>query len=107
MAKGLTIVWPSGSFGIYSDLDLLVQILRNLIANAIRYTDTGAINVSCIADNNELTIKIEDSGIGISAENLDSIFEEYSQIGNEERDRQKELGLGLAIVRHCSNIASR
>lgn len=104
VAKGLSIVWPSASFGIHSDRALLEQILRNLIANAIRYTDSGVIKVSCVADDDELTIKVEDSGIGISAQNLDSIFEEYNQVGNEERDRQKGLGLGLAIVRRCAAL---
>lgn len=101
-AKGLSIIWPRESFAVHSDRELLERILRNLVANAIRYTRKGCITVSGRIDSNNLIIDVEDTGIGIAAENQESIFDEYNQLENQQRDRQKGLGLGLAIVRRCA-----
>jgi len=102
--KGLFIAWPSEAFAIHSDRDIIEQILRNLISNAIRYSNEGRITISCKRGNNELLISIEDTGIGIAEEDQHSIFEEYNQLDNLERDRQKGLGLGLALVKRSAKL---
>jgi len=103
-AKGLSILWPSSHVAIHSDRDLFEQILRNLLANAVRYTDQGSISVSCKGENDEWVISITDTGLGIAEENQKGIFEEFNQLGNRERDRQKGLGLGLAIVKRSAQL---
>jgi len=84
---------------VYSDPNLLERILRNLISNAIRYTDYGEVKVVCNNENGLLMLDVVDTGVGIKPENIPYIFDEYYQVSNQNRDRLKGLGLGLAIVR--------
>ena len=88
-----------------TDPVLLERILRNLIENALRYTRRGGILVGCrrTADGG-LRIAVVDSGIGIPADRQADIFEEFTQLGNPERDRRKGLGLGLAIVQRLAQL---
>jgi len=97
-AKGLQITWPQKSVFIYTDPVLLEQVLRNLVANAIRYTPTGQINVSCFINDNKVRFEVKDSGIGIEESQQQAIFNEFYQVGNQQRDSRHGLGLGLAIV---------
>lgn len=89
---------------IYSDPFLLERMLRNLISNAIRYTDTGGVAVRCMCTPDKVELEIADTGIGIKASMLPHIFEEYYQADNPHRDRRKGLGLGLAIVRRIEGL---
>ena len=102
--KNLLIHWPTCAFAVHSDQELVEQILRNFISNAIRYTDKGSITIRCVAENEQIIISVSDTGIGISEENKKAIFDEYNQIGNSERDRTKGLGLGLAIVQRTADL---
>lgn len=84
----------------YCDGILLERVLRNLLSNAVQYTATGFVSISCQDDvDGSKLITLEDSGIGIPAENSEDVFSEYYQLNNLNRDRSKGLGLGLAIVR--------
>ncbi len=84
----------------YADMALVELILRNLITNAIRYTETGGVLIGCRARSNRtLIVEIWDTGIGIPEVEQENIFREFHQIGNPERDRQKGFGLGLAIAK--------
>ncbi|UBF28421.1 RsbRD N-terminal domain-containing protein [Kovacikia minuta CCNUW1] len=78
----------------------LQQILTNLLSNAIRYTETGSINILCQElSNHHWLLSIKDTGIGISVENQSQIFEPYFQIDSHLRSPDTEgTGLGLAIV---------
>ncbi|MBI4984958.1 MAG: response regulator [Rhodocyclales bacterium] len=87
---------------VRSDAQLLEQVLRNLLANAVRYTESGGIVVGCRKRKGAWRIDVADSGIGIPAAEHEKVFQEFYQIGNPERDRHKGLGLGLAIVRRLS-----
>lgn len=83
----------------YSDPMIVELILRNLIANAIRYTESGGLLVGCRArGENRLSIEVWDTGIGIPAEKTEELFREFQQLDNPERDSQKGFGLGLAIA---------
>jgi signal transduction histidine kinase len=86
------------------DPDLLERILRNLIENAIRYTPQGRILVGCRRSPDSLRVDVIDTGIGIAAHHLDSIFEEFFQVGNDARNRAQGLGLGLAIVQRLVHL---
>lgn len=102
--KGLNFSMPSNDYVVYSDPFLLDRILRNLISNAIRYTDSGGVNICCDAVENGFRFAVIDTGIGIRPEALPHIFDEYYQVDNQHRDRRKGLGLGLAIVRRVEGL---
>lgn len=89
---------------VYSDPFLLERMMRNLISNAIRYTDQGTVEVKCRCLPEAVEICVQDTGIGIRPEVLPYIFEEYYQVDNPHRDRRKGLGLGLAIVRRVEEL---
>jgi CheY-like chemotaxis protein len=74
-------------------------VLRNLLENAIRYTERGGVAVTCRRSGGDVAITVTDTGIGIPALEQARIFDEFYQIHNPARDRRKGLGLGLAIVR--------
>ncbi|MBK1838661.1 response regulator [Azospirillum sp. YIM B02556] len=89
---------------IRSDRVLLGRMLRNLVENAIRYTDRGEILVEAAVQADHLVIGVRDTGSGIPADQIDRVFEELYQVDNPERDRNQGLGLGLAIVRRLSTL---
>ena len=83
---------------VLSDSVLLELILRNLVSNAIRYTEHGGVLVACRHRGNEAVLEVWDTGIGIAPEYQQEVFREFHQLGNPERDRHKGLGLGLSIA---------
>lgn len=87
---------------ILSDPALVELILRNLVANAIRYTERGGVLVACRRRGGEVAVEVWDTGIGIAADEQREVFREFHQLGNPERDRRKGFGLGLAI---CKGLA--
>jgi CheY-like chemotaxis protein/two-component sensor histidine kinase len=103
-AKGLGWQVASCTDGVRSDVTLLGRVLRNLVENALRYTVSGHIRIVCRRIDDQLRIEVEDSGIGIPSEQLDRIFDEFHQVGNQARDRTQGLGLGLAIVRRIADL---
>lgn len=103
-AKGLLYRSPETHAVVYSDPALIELIIRNLVSNAIRYTHRGGVLVVCRKQQFRLSLEIWDSGIGIAPSQFENIFSEFQQLGNSERDRQKGLGLGLAIVRKMVNL---
>jgi signal transduction histidine kinase len=102
--KGLRFEVLGSDALVYSDSQLLERILRNLISNAIRYTEHGEVAVICREVAEGLRIQVRDSGIGIAPDHLPYVFEEYYQVGNRQRDRSKGLGLGLAIVKRLDQL---
>ena len=100
-AKNLTLTLCPCSAWVSSDPLLLEQILRNLISNAVRYTDHGRILIGC-RRRRRISIEVWDTGRGIPSDENDRIFDEFYQIGNPERDRRQGLGLGLAIVKRLT-----
>jgi signal transduction histidine kinase/CheY-like chemotaxis protein len=97
-AKGLVFRSRETHAGVQSDPALVALILRNLVSNAIRYTDTGGVLMGCRTYPQRVVFEIWDTGIGIDPSQHEAIFREFHQLGNPERDRNKGLGLGLAIV---------
>lgn len=87
------------TLSVYSDPRLLEQMIRNLVANALKYTKHGRVLVGCRRWSGSLSIEIWDTGVGIPESQLQGIFEEYHQLNNSARDRSLGLGLGLSIVR--------
>jgi two-component system, sensor histidine kinase len=89
---------------IHSDPALLETILRNVISNAIRYTERGAVTVTWGCADRQVDIEVTDTGIGIAPEHHQDVFQEFFQLHNPERDRNKGLGLGLAIVQRLTRL---
>lgn len=102
LEKGLRLQVVHSSALIRTDPALAERILRNLLTNAVRYTSHGRIMVGCRIRGEKVRVVVADTGIGIPADKLSFIFEEYVQLRNPERDRTKGLGLGLAIVRRLA-----
>ncbi len=88
----------------YTDRMLLEMVLRNFISNALRYTQQGGVLLSARRRGRRIMIEVWDTGIGISEKNLSVIFHEFFQLSNPERDWQKGLGLGLAVVQGISRL---
>lgn len=97
-AKGLSYRSRETALVVQSDPALIELILRNLVSNAIRYTDSGALLVVCRKRGDHAVLEVWDTGIGIGLSQQREVFREFHQLGNPERDRRKGLGLGLAIV---------
>jgi signal transduction histidine kinase len=96
--KGLRFRVAGTALLVRSDPELLAQILRNLLANAMRYTDHGGVLLGARRRGGKIRIEVWDTGCGIPEEQRSHVFEEFTQLANPERDRRKGLGLGLAIV---------
>ena len=103
LARGNRLILSPCTQAVYTDPLLLERILRNVISNAVRYTDGGRILVGCRCGH-QLRMEIHDTGCGIPMDRQKRVFEEFYQIGNPERDRGKGLGLGLAIVMRLASI---
>lgn len=102
--KGIRLKFSPSSAVIESDIILAVQILRNLISNALRYTPSGRVLVGCRHRQGKLAIEVHDTGIGIAEDQRAKIFDEFYQVDNPERDRQQGLGLGLSIVDRAARL---
>lgn len=108
--KGLRLRIRPCAHWVESDPVVLHRVLLNLVGNAIQYTPGGSVLVACRVDSTRSTLRIEvwDSGIGIAPEHHESIFSEFFQVLNPERDRSKGIGLGLSIVqRSCQLLNHR
>jgi two-component system CheB/CheR fusion protein len=101
-SRGLTLRTVPCSLIAYTDPQIMEQIVRNLISNALKYTKTGGVLVGCRRTRHHIKVEIWDSGPGISESEFGAIFEEYRQIGNAGRDRNRGLGLGLSIVQRLA-----
>lgn len=97
-AKGLVLRVRPGNAWVRGDSAFLERVLRNLTANAVRYTERGGILIGCRRRAGALGIGVYDTGAGIAPDEQRLVFEEFYQVGNKERDRSKGMGLGLAIV---------
>lgn len=102
--KGLTLELPAAPLFVDSDPVLLEQIVSNLIANALRYTERGAVTVATAEADSQVRITVRDTGVGIAAGDLSRIFDDFVQLGNPERDRRKGMGLGLTICRRAAEL---
>jgi CheY-like chemotaxis protein len=102
--KGIRLRVMPCSAVILSDRALLGQALRNLLSNAIRYTPSGRVLLGCRRSKGHLVISVFDTGIGIAEDQHKAIFGEFYQVGNQARDRQQGIGLGLAIVERVVHL---
>ncbi len=104
-ARNIRLIFARSSLWSYSDPILVERILANLVSNALRNTDLGGVLVGARrAGKDWIRIEVRDTGKGIPHEFQSRIFEEYFQLDNPERHRDKGLGLGLAIVTRLARL---
>jgi len=97
-AKSLALDIEDSAEFARSDSMLLPVILRNLIGNAIKYTQHGMVQLRVRSEATKLFIDIIDSGPGIAPEHLQRLFDAFYQIDNPSHDQRQGIGLGLSIV---------
>lgn len=102
--KGLAVRLVPCEARVLSDPDLLRRMLHNLLTNALRYTPSGRILLGGRRQGGSLRLEIWDTGIGIPADHLKAVFEDFVQLHNPERDRTKGFGLGLSVVERTARL---
>ena len=99
----LETVPPAEPFMVRADREKLQQVVFNLVTNAIRFTDAGGlVRLEATADDDTVTIHVRDSGIGIAADKIATIFEPFVQVDASLTRRVGGTGLGLAIARELT-----
>jgi len=89
---------------ITSDRDKLRQILINLLGNGIKFTEQGSVTLRVRRNNGSLLLSVEDTGVGIAAEHLGHLFEQFYQVTQETHRSLKGTGLGLAIAKAFADL---
>jgi signal transduction histidine kinase len=97
-AKHLALMSRLAPAAVWADPLLIERIVRNLLDNAIKYTDSGQIELSTEVNGDQARLCVQDSGKGIAPDQLARVFEEFYQVNNPGRDRSRGLGLGLSLV---------
>ncbi|MEU8356436.1 ATP-binding protein [Nonomuraea sp. NPDC048882] len=89
---------------LYADEGMLVRILRNLLSNALKFTERGAVTLRARLDDaeNEAVITVSDTGIGIPPDHIDRVFEDFYQIPGSLQVRYRGTGLGLPYARRLA-----
>jgi CheY-like chemotaxis protein/two-component sensor histidine kinase len=105
-AKGIELVVAMDDCGtIVGDVQRVAQIFRNLLTNAIKFTQAGGrITISCVAQDDRVMVTVSDTGQGIAAEFLPHIFDRFSQEDSSMTRQHGGLGLGLGIVKHLVEL---
>ena len=105
--KGLMLSFHGEQHHAYADPLVVERIVRNLVSNAIRYTEDGGVLVACRKRGDQLLLQVWDTGIGIADKEQGRIFEEFYQTQSNrplEPHHRKGLGLGLAIVKRLADL---
>ena len=84
---------------VHGDRDRLIQVVINLISNAVKFTPSGTITVSARQRPDGLEVAVADTGVGIAREDHDKVFEQFGQAGDTLTDKPRGTGLGLPICR--------
>ena len=102
--KSLRFELECAPLWLHADPILLERILRNLLENAVRFTDAGHVALRAARAGRDVIVSVADSGCGIPAAEQARVFEEFYQLHNPGRDRSKGLGLGLSIVKRLVEL---
>jgi signal transduction histidine kinase/ActR/RegA family two-component response regulator len=107
-AQGLALRFKPGNKWVHTDAQLLERLLGNLIHNALKFTESGGVTLLArtvySSAGPQIRVEVWDTGPGIPAAELPRIFDEFYQVGNQERNRAKGLGMGLAIVQRLVDL---
>lgn len=104
--NNISIIHETNGLDLYlrSDLDKCHHVLQNLIGNAVKFTEHGNVNICATTNKDQIEVKVSDTGIGISADHLPYIFDEFRQADGSTSRRFGGSGLGLAIAKKYANI---
>lgn len=103
--KNIKLSVKGADVSVTADAALLSRVIGNLLSNAIKFTpEGGQVSVYWSVGGMKAQLTVDDTGGGIPPEALNSVFDEYVQLGNPERNREKGLGLGLSIVRRLTDL---
>jgi signal transduction histidine kinase len=106
--KGLVLRCRGGQRAAFADPVLVERVLRNLVSNAIRYTEDGGVLVAARQRGDKLLLQVWDSGVGIHPRDQQRVFDEFVQIADGSvalpAHQRKGMGLGLAIVRRLATL---
>jgi PAS domain S-box-containing protein len=102
--KGLKFEIETCDDAVYSDPSLVEQILRNLVSNALKYTREGWVRLRCLHETALVRIEVLDTGVGIPADQLPYIYDEFYQIGVPTNVSRDGYGLGLSIVQRLVKL---
>jgi CheY-like chemotaxis protein len=105
--KGLSLRLRGGKRAVFADPLLVERVLRNLVSNAIRYTNDGTVLVGCRSRGDKVQLQVWDTGLGIPEQQQVMIFEEFYQVPGTDAvapHQRKGLGLGLAIVKRLAGL---
>lgn len=103
-SKGLELAVESSEESIHSDPAMVEQILKNLVSNAVKYTQQGRVAVRCRREDATLRIEVLDTGVGIPAAQLAYIYDEFYQVGVPASSSRDGYGLGLSIVQRLVKL---
>ena len=103
-SKGLRFEVDDTQAQLHSDPGLVLQTLRNLVSNAVKYTPAGSVALRCKPAGESLRIEVRDTGIGIAPDQLPLIFDEFYQIGVSPNSSRDGFGLGLSIVQRLARL---
>lgn len=96
---------PAHDARLYTDEGKLAQILRNFISNALKFTESGTVHVrATLRPDGGVRFSVRDTGIGIAAENVDLVWQEWGQVESDQRPRHKGSGLGLPLSRQLATL---
>jgi PAS domain S-box-containing protein len=102
--KGLQLLVDDTRVVARTDRTLLLQVLQNLLGNAIKYTEHGSVCVRCRTGEGSIFLDVVDTGAGISAGNLSGIFDEFFQVDPGSQSARQGYGLGLSIVQRIVRL---
>ena len=104
-SKGLQFQVSAGEEYAHSDPSLIEQVLRNLVSNAIKYTQRGRVALKCaVSPDSMLKLEVLDTGIGIPAAQIQYIYDEFYQVGVPTNSTRDGYGLGLSIVQRIVKL---
>lgn len=102
--KNLQLVLRGESVTVNTDPVLLGRLIGNLIANAIKFTEAGTVEVEVFEQDGNVQLRVADTGCGFTENEQERIFKDFVQLSNPARNRKKGVGLGLSIVKRISAL---
>ena len=104
--KGIDLIvdMPEETYTLVTDQRRVEQIILNLLNNALKFTDNGRVRIFCRSENGNTTLSVEDTGIGIQADELPGLFQPFHQIDTGLSRKHEGTGLGLSICKKLLDI---
>jgi signal transduction histidine kinase len=91
---------------LVTDENRFIQILTNIVSNSIKYTDSGTVEVTCESGRHGITVRVKDTGMGISAEDQQKLFTPFSRVGGVDKTATTGTGLGMWITKQMIELLS-